>query len=70
MTAPDPTPPDATQKAALRRLGDTLKAACELCERLRADIYEVAVVIELPPLNGRAKLTGYNVHSLIEFNVS
>lgn len=50
--------------------GGTLKAACELCERLKADIVEVAVVIELPPLNGRQKLEGYPIHSLIEFNVS
>lgn len=50
--------------------GGTLKAACELCERLKADIFEVAVVIELPPLNGRQKLEGYPIHSLIEFNVS
>lgn len=50
--------------------GGTLQAACKLCERLKADIVEVAVVIELPPLNGRSKLEGYDVHSLIEFQVS
>lgn len=50
--------------------GGTLKAACELCERLEADIVELAVVIELPPLKGREKLKAYNIHSLIEFNVS
>jgi adenine phosphoribosyltransferase len=50
--------------------GGTLKAACELCKRLKANIYELAVVIELPPLNGREKLAGYDVHSMIQFNVS
>ena len=50
--------------------GGTLKAACELCERLKADIVEIGVVIELPLLNGRKKLDGYAVHSMIEFDVT
>jgi adenine phosphoribosyltransferase len=49
--------------------GGTMQACCKLCERLGAEVVEVAFVIELPPLGGRKKLAEYPVHSLIEFMV-
>ncbi|MBN2309460.1 MAG: adenine phosphoribosyltransferase [Candidatus Hydrogenedentes bacterium] len=49
--------------------GGTMAAICKLVERLGAEIVEIAFVIELPPLNGRAKLAGYPLHTLIEFMV-
>ena len=49
--------------------GGTLGAVCALCQRLQAEIIEIAVVIELPPLGGRALLGDYPVHSLVTFNV-
>jgi len=45
--------------------GGTMQAACELVEELGGDIVGVAFVIELAFLNGRQRLTGYDLHSLI-----
>ena len=47
--------------------GGTLKAACELIEKLGASITACACVVELGFLNGRQALTGYDVHCLHEF---
>jgi adenine phosphoribosyltransferase len=49
--------------------GGTVAAICKLVERLGAEVIEVAFVVELPPLKGREKLKGYNIHSLVEFMV-
>jgi len=49
--------------------GGTMQALCKLVERMGVEIVEIAFVIELPPLNGRAKLEGYPVHTLVEFMV-
>jgi len=45
----------------------TLEAAIKLVEKLGAKVAGCAVVIELPDLKGRAKVEGYNVFSLVEF---
>ena len=45
--------------------GGTMAAACELVAALGARIVGVAFLIELCFLNGRAKLTGYDLHTLI-----
>ena len=45
--------------------GGTMAAACRLVEKLGGQVVAVAVVIELCFLNGRDKLAGYDVHSLI-----
>ena len=49
--------------------GGTAAAICRMVERLGGTVDEAAFVIELPPLNGRAKLNDYAVHSLVEFMV-
>jgi len=47
--------------------GGTARAACRLVERGGASVAAVLFVIELPALNGRAKLAAYDVRSLIPF---
>lgn len=47
--------------------GGTALASCELIEKLGASIVGCAFVIELDFLQGRDKLSGYNVHSLIRY---
>jgi adenine phosphoribosyltransferase len=47
--------------------GGTAKASCELVEKLGATIEACAFVVELDFLEGREKLKGYEVHSLLHF---
>lgn len=47
--------------------GGTAKASCELIEKLGAEIAGCAFVVELDALQGRDKLAGYPVHSLIHY---
>ena len=47
--------------------GGTMKAAVNLVEKTGARVLRIAFVIELGFLNGREKLTGYNVTSLITY---
>ena len=47
--------------------GGTAAASCELIEKLGAEIAGCAFVVELDELQGRAKLPGYRVHSLIHY---
>ena len=47
--------------------GGTAKAKVELVEMLGAEVVGLAFVIELAFLNPRAKLVGYDVHSLIQY---
>ena len=47
--------------------GGTAKAKTELVERLRGEVVGVLFVVELMFLNGRDKLTGYDVESLIQY---
>src|SRR3989344_4628163 len=49
--------------------GGTSLAACKLIEKLGGNIVEVAVIIDLPDLNGRKKLqeNGYKTFALVEF---
>ena len=51
----------------LMATGGTIAAAVNLVDKLRGDIVECAFVVELPGLNGRAKLNGQNVFSIVEF---
>ena len=46
--------------------GGTMAAACELVGKLGGDIVGVSFLIELCFLNGRQKLAGYDVRSLIK----
>lgn len=47
--------------------GGTAKAVCQLLEKSRAQITGVDFLIELADLNGREKLSGYPVNSIIKF---
>ena len=46
--------------------GGTMAAACKLVERIGGQVVGVSFVIELCFLNGRSKLAGYDVRSLVE----
>uniref|UniRef100_A0A8V0XWG1 Adenine phosphoribosyltransferase n=1 Tax=Gallus gallus TaxID=9031 RepID=A0A8V0XWG1_CHICK len=48
--------------------GGTMRAACELLVRLKADILECLVVIELKALGGAAKLEAIPFHSLLQYD--
>lgn len=47
--------------------GGTMEAACKLVEKLGAEIVQISFLIDLTFLNGKEKLKGYDIHSLIEY---
>ena len=47
--------------------GGTAKAACDLIEKVGGKIVECAFVLELGFLNGREKLKGHELYSLIQY---
>lgn len=47
--------------------GGTMQAACKLVESTGAAVAGIAFIIELDALNGREKLAGYDVLSLLHF---
>ena len=47
--------------------GGTAKAKCELVEQLGGVVVGAVFLIELTFLNGRERLSGYDVHSLIQY---
>ena len=47
--------------------GGTMKAACKLVEKLGGKVVGIGFLIELSFLNGRQKLQGYNVCTLIDY---
>jgi len=47
--------------------GGTCLATVRLTERLGGEIVGCAFIIELPSLGGRARLKGYDVHTLVTF---
>ena len=47
--------------------GGTAKASCELVEKLGAKVEACAFVVELDFLEGREKLSDYEVHTLLHF---
>lgn len=49
--------------------GGTVAAVARLLARMEVNVVEAAFVVELPPLNGRERLVGVPVHSLVEFMV-
>ncbi len=51
----------------LMATGGTIAAAVNLVEKLGGEIVECAFVVELPDLNGKAKLDGQRVFSIVEF---
>jgi adenine phosphoribosyltransferase len=48
--------------------GGTLEAAAKLIERLGGKVVKVLALIELEGLNGREKLAGYDVETLISYS--
>ena len=48
--------------------GGTMKAACELVERAGGQVVECSLLIELAALNGKEKLKGYDVYSMIVYD--
>jgi adenine phosphoribosyltransferase len=47
--------------------GGTAKASCQLVEKLGGVVVACAFVVELTMLDGRDKLSGYPIHSLIKY---
>lgn len=47
--------------------GGTAQAMVKLVEKLEANVYELAFLIELEDLNGRDLLNDYNVYSILKF---
>ncbi|MEW6507903.1 MAG: adenine phosphoribosyltransferase [Bacteroidota bacterium] len=48
--------------------GGTMKAACNLVEKLGGKVAQISFLIELSFLNGRGKLSDYEVYSLIQYD--
>jgi adenine phosphoribosyltransferase len=48
--------------------GGTLVATCRLVEKLGGIVFGIATIIELTYLNGRDKLAGYDIHSLVRYD--
>ena len=47
--------------------GGTMRAACELIEKVGGDVVGTTFLIELKDLNGRARLTGYKISTVITY---
>ena len=47
--------------------GGTMQAACSLIKQAGGEVAEGSVLIELAGLNGRAKLDGYNIFSMLTY---
>jgi adenine phosphoribosyltransferase len=47
--------------------GGTMQAACELLEKVGAEVVGIAVVIELADLQGRQRLAPHQIHALITY---
>jgi adenine phosphoribosyltransferase len=47
--------------------GGTMKACCDLVDRLGGELAGIAVLIELLALNGRAKIAPRPVHSVLQY---
>ncbi len=65
---------DAVQKGQrvlivddLLATGGTAAAACELVKQLGGEVYALSFLIELVALDGRSKLTGERVHSVLKY---
>jgi adenine phosphoribosyltransferase len=47
--------------------GGTARATTELVQKLGGTVHALAFLIELVALNGRTKLTGQNIHSVLKY---
>ena len=48
--------------------GGTMQAACSLVKQAGGEVAECSFLIELAGLNGRAKLDGYSIFSMLTYN--
>ena len=48
--------------------GGTMEAAAKLVEKLGAQVVQISFLIELSFLNGRSRLSNYDVHSLVNYD--
>jgi adenine phosphoribosyltransferase len=48
--------------------GGTMKACCEMVEKLGGEIIGIAVLIELVGLNGRKLLSKWDVRSVLQYD--
>ncbi len=48
--------------------GGTMDAVCKLVEKLGGEISQISFVVELSFLNGREKLSKYDVHSIVVYD--
>jgi adenine phosphoribosyltransferase len=48
--------------------GGTAKAAVELVEKINGKVVDIEFIVELTPLNGRKKLEGYNIFSMLRYD--
>lgn len=46
--------------------GGTCRAACELIEKVGAEVFEITCLLEINELHGRDKLEGYRVYTITE----
>ena len=47
--------------------GGTAEAGCKLVKELGGEVVKILFLVELPELNGRNKLVGYDIESVISF---
>ena len=47
--------------------GGTMKAACDLTEKVGGDVFGITCLIELTDLGGREKLAPYEIHTVISY---
>lgn len=48
--------------------GGTLEAAAKLVEKLGGEVVMILCIVELPALNGRERLKGYNIKTIVEYD--
>ena len=48
--------------------GGTMKACCQMVEKLKGDIVGISFLVELSFLNGKEKLNDYTINSVITYN--
>ncbi len=47
--------------------GGTMKAACDLIEKVGGDVFAITCLIELTDLGGRGKLVPHDIHTVISY---
>jgi len=47
--------------------GGTMNAVCKLVEKLGGEVFQLSFIVELSFLNGRSKLSNYDVRSIVNY---